>query len=235
MQQSIVLHPSHERGHVKMDWLESHHSFSFASFYDPRKMGFGALRVINDDIIEAHQGFGTHPHQDMEIITIPLQGSVLHQDSLGTKGTVSVGEVQLMAAGTGIRHSEHNPEAIDLKLFQIWIMPNKNGLKPNYQQMSYTVSAGKVTWLVSPSETYQGDKTLVINQDAYIGIVEFDGSELEIDSPSEDLGTYLLVVDGQIDVNGTKLDARDAIGHWDKTTRFKGSKGSKVIIFHVPR
>ncbi len=235
MQQSTVLHPSHERGHVKMDWLESHHSFSFASFYDPRKMGFGALRVINDDIIEGHQGFGTHPHQDMEIITIPLQGSVLHQDSLGTKGTVNVGEVQLMAAGTGIRHSEHNPQAIDLKLFQIWIMPNQNGLKPSYQQMSYEASAGKVTWLVAPSDQHQGDKTLVINQDAYVGISELDENDLELQAPKEGLGTYILVVKGELEVNGTKLQSRDALGHWESKSLLKGTKGSKVIVFHVPR
>lgn len=235
MSQSIVHHPSLDRGHVKMDWLESHHSFSFASYYDPKKMGFGALRVINDDIIEGGRGFGTHPHQDMEIITIPLQGSVLHQDSLGTKGTVSVGEVQLMAAGTGIRHSEHNPQNIDLKLFQIWIIPRSNGLKPNYQQMKYEVDIGKPTWLVSPKELYQGQPTLVINQEAYVGMVEFDQNTLTLDVPAEGLGTYILVVEGEVVSNGIKLRSRDALGHWENQTTLSADRGSKAIIFHVPR
>lgn len=235
MQQQTVFHPADERGHAKIDWLESFHSFSFASYYDPTKMGFGALRVINDDIIKGQQGFGTHPHQDMEIITIPLQGSVLHQDSLGTKGTVDAGEVQLMAAGTGIRHSEINPRDEDLRLFQIWIMPNQAGLEPNYQQMKYDTKPGQLKWLVSPSNDFQGDKTLVINQSAYIGMIEFNDEEVELDVPQEGLGTYILNVDGSIQVNGKELSSRDAFGHWDKKTKLAGTSGSKAIIFHVPR
>ncbi len=235
MQQQSVFHPALDRGHVKIDWLESFHSFSFASYYDPKKMGFGALRVINDDIIAGLQGFGTHPHQDMEIITIPLQGSVLHQDSLGTKGTVDAGEVQLMAAGTGIRHSEHNPIKGDLRLFQIWILPNKNGLTPNYQQMKYESHPGHITWLVSPKKQFQEQNTLVINQNAFVGLIEFNGEEKLIDTPEAGLGTYILSVEGNVEVNGQILASRDALGHWEAATNLKGELGSRALIFHVPR
>lgn len=235
MQTESVLHPANGRGHVKIDWLESNHSFSFSSYYDPQKMGFGALRVINDDIIAANQGFGTHGHQDMEIITIPLQGSVLHRDSLGTEGTVDVGEVQLMAAGTGIRHSEHNPEGEALKLFQIWIHPRQLGLTPSYQQMTYELEPGKPKWLVSPAKEFESQKTLVINQNAYVGIIDLGNESIKINTPEQGLGTYILNIEGSLSVNKNLLQARDAFGHWEEQTHLAGEQGSKALIFHVPK
>tara|TARA_R110000868_G_scaffold72133_2_gene210378 strand:+ start:200 stop:910 length:711 start_codon:yes stop_codon:yes gene_type:complete len=235
MTTQTVFHPANDRGHVKFDWLESHHSFSFGNYYDPNKMGFGALRVINDDIIAGNTGFDTHPHKDMEIITIPLQGRVLHKDSLGTEGDIKTNQVQMMAAGTGIRHSEHNPDSETLKLFQIWIIPRENGLAPSYQQMDYQVSAGEIKWLVSPGKTFENQETLVINQDAYIGLAELDASEINLNSPRPGLGTYILNVSGEIEVNGQQLRERDGYGHFESASVISGAEGSKLLIFHVPR
>ncbi|MBH47222.1 MAG: hypothetical protein CME71_03525 [Halobacteriovorax sp.] len=234
MNTQTVHHPASERGHVKFDWLESFHSFSFGNYYHPAKMGFGALRVINDDIIAGETGFDTHGHKDMEIITIPLQGRVLHKDSLGTEGDIKINQVQMMAAGTGIRHSEHNPDAETLKLFQIWIVPRENGLKPSYQQMDYTLSQGKIKWLVSPTQTYKSDATLVINQDAFVGMAELGNESLKLETPMAGLGTYILNVSGSLSANGVELNQRDAYGHWDSHTEISGELGSKLLIFHVP-
>lgn len=235
MQTNAVLHTAENRGHVQMGWLQSHHSFSFGEYYNPQMMGFGALRVINDDVIAAAKGFGTHPHKDMEIITIPTQGKVLHRDSLGTEGTIGVGEVQMMAAGTGILHSEINPlPDTDLKLFQIWILPREAGLKPGYQQMEYTSERGEVRWLVAPSLTHAGQQTLRINQDAFIGIVELGENNIKINTPIKGLGTYIFVIDGSIEVGEILLNSRDAFGHWSESVTIGGKSGSRALIFHVP-
>tara|TARA_R110000868_G_scaffold117600_15_gene312554 strand:+ start:59106 stop:59816 length:711 start_codon:yes stop_codon:yes gene_type:complete len=235
MSTQSVLHPASSRGHVKFDWLESFHSFSFGHYHNPQKMGFGALRVINDDIIAGETGFDTHPHKDMEIITIPLQGRVLHKDSLGTEGDIKTNQVQMMAAGTGIRHSEHNPDAETLKLFQIWIIPRENGLKPTYQQMDYVLESGQIKWLVSPEKSFRDQPTLAINQNAFIAMVELGEHALELEAPMAGLGTYILNVSGRFNVNGVELASRDAYGHWESGTEIRGESGSKLLIFHVPQ
>lgn len=230
-----VFHPANQRGHVTFDWLESFHSFSFGNYYDPAKLGFGALRVINDDIIAPSRGFGTHPHRDMEIITIPLKGTVLHRDSLGTEGTINSGEVQMMAAGTGILHSEYNPrDDLELRLFQIWIIPRAAGLTPNYQQMNYEALSGQVRWLVSPLPQHEDMETLRINQDAYIGLIEFHDEAIELKTPLPQLGTYILSVEGEVQVNDQILNTRDAYGHWEGKTTLKAKAGSRALVFHVP-
>ena len=236
MSNSTVFHPANERGQVHIDWLKSNHSFSFGQYYNPEMMGFGVLRVINDDVIAPARGFGTHPHRDMEIITVPIAGQVLHRDSLGTEGTVSRGEVQMMAAGTGILHSEVNPSATEaLKLFQILIIPREEGLKPGYQQMKYETSPGQVRWLVSPLGDHAGQETLRINQDAHLGIIELGHEELELATPLASQGTYFFLIEGEATVNGDhQLKARDALGHWEKLTKITGKAGSKALIFHVP-
>lgn len=140
----IYLRKANERGHANHGWLDSWHTFSFANYYDPNFMGFSALRVINDDVIEAGQGFGTHPHKDMEILTYVLEGTVEHQDSMGNKEQVPAGEFQIMSAGTGIRHSEYNPNSTErLHLYQIWIMPEENGITPRYEQRRFDAVQGK--------------------------------------------------------------------------------------------
>ncbi|MDU2498541.1 MAG: pirin family protein [Klebsiella grimontii] len=142
----IYLRKANERGHANHGWLDSWHTFSFANYYDPNFMGFSALRVINDDVIDAGQGFGTHPHKDMEILTYVLEGAVEHQDSMGNKEQVPAGEFQIMSAGTGVRHSEYNPSATEkLHLYQIWIMPEKNGITPRYEQRRFDAAQGNGT------------------------------------------------------------------------------------------
>ena len=141
----IFLRKANERGHANHGWLDSWHTFSFADYYDPNYMGFSALRVINDDVIDAGQGFGTHPHKDMEILTYVLEGAVEHQDSMGNKEQVPAGEFQIMSAGTGVRHSEYNPSATDkLHLYQIWIIPEKTGITPRYEQRRFDARSAEV-------------------------------------------------------------------------------------------
>lgn len=237
MSSLTAFHPAEKRGHVEIDWLKSHHSFSFGHYYNPEMMNFGVLRVINDDVIAPAKGFGTHPHRDMEIITIPIQGKVLHRDSLGTEGTISAGEVQMMAAGTGILHSEVNPSEVEeLKLFQIWIIPRLEGLKPSYQQMSYDIRAGQVRWLISPSTSYLGQNTLRINQDVHLGILELSDDELILESPLKSQGSYIFQISGNSIVNDEfELGPRDAVGHWGRQTKLRGEAGAKALIFHIPR
>ena len=140
----IYLRKANERGHANHGWLDSWHTFSFANYYDPNFMGFSALRVINDDVIDAGQGFGTHPHKDMEILTYVLEGAVEHQDSMGNKEQVPAGEFQIMSAGTGVRHSEYNPSKTDrLRLYQIWIIPEETGITPRYEQRRFDAAQGK--------------------------------------------------------------------------------------------
>lgn len=234
--QTAVFHPANQRGHVAMDWLNSHHSFSFGQYYNPEMISFGVLRVINDDEIAPSNGFGMHPHRDMEIITIPIQGRVHHRDSLGTSGSVGVNEVQVMSAGTGILHSEMNPsDEVALKLFQIWIIPREGGVKPRYDQMNYELVDNQLRWLVAPVPEYQGQKTMRINQDAHIGMARMQpGHELTLSAPISNQGTYVFVVEGNIEVNGKQLQARDAFGHWEQATTLKASADSQVIVFHVP-
>jgi quercetin 2,3-dioxygenase len=236
MTQQTVFHPAADRGYVSMGWLEARHSFSFGSYYDPAKMGFGALRVINDDRIAAAQGFGTHPHKDMEIITIPTQGAVFHRDSMGSEGIIGTGEVQVMSAGTGVFHSEFNAsKEQELKLFQIWLMPRQAGVAPSYAQMSYQYLKGQVRWLVAPLTRHQEQETLRINQDAYVGLLQLDEQEIELATPLPQLGTYLLSIEGQVVINGEqKLGARDAYGHTQAQTKISGGKGAKLLVFHVP-
>ena len=165
---------SKERGRTKIDWLDSYHSFSFGEYYDPKNMGFGPLRVINDDLIQAGAGFPTHPHRDMEIVTIVTQGAVAHRDSSGGEGIIRVGEVQKMSAGKGIFHSEFNASDKEiLKLYQIWIMPNQNGLKPGYEDIRYDVAEKKNKLLLAASNNHD-DGVIFLNQDAKIYLADLE-------------------------------------------------------------
>lgn len=235
-----VVHPAHERGGADYGWLKTRHSFSFASWYEPSRMGFGALRVLNDDWIAPQSGFGAHPHRDMEIITIVREGAVTHADSMGTESVVPLGDIQVMSAGTGVVHSERNTSVeTPLSLFQIWIEPNVRGVAPRYGQMSYPTDAG-VHMLVAPEGSGVPD-ALSIYQDAYIayGTIERgDAYRYRLHTPGH--GVYLFVESGVVDVGmheaeETELNASDAAGFWDiSELSVRARERGAVLFIEVP-
>ena len=226
-----------QRGAADHGWLRAKHYFSFASYYNPERMGFGKLLVINDDVVAAGTGFGTHPHSDMEIITIPQNGAVSHKDSFGNEGKISKGEVQVMSAGTGIRHSEFNKDAEELNLFQIWIQPNERGVEPRYDQMKFDYGTLKDKWvqLISPMDR-PGEKGLKIYQNAYINAASItEEKSLFYQAKTQGSGLYLLVVEGEVEVSGQKLTRRDAIEITDASEiTVQAYSESEVILIEVP-
>ena len=203
---------SNERGKVDFGWLNSHHSFSFGHWYDPTKMNFGALRVLNDDIVKGGQGFGAHPHDNMEIISIPLKGALAHKDSTGTDGIIKTGDVQIMSAGTGIKHSEFNASKTDdVNFLQLWVIPKQENIKPRYEQKTFNVSDRSNKWqtVVSPDEN---DGGVWINQDAVFSLAHAaKDSTLTYKNKFKGNGVYLFLLEGAVEVNGERLNKRDAI------------------------
>ncbi|MBI3125845.1 MAG: pirin family protein [Ignavibacteriales bacterium] len=225
---------SEERGRTKIDWLDSYHSFSFGEYYDPKNMGFGPLRVINDDLIQAGAGFPTHPHRDMEIVTIVTQGAVAHRDSSGGEGIIRVGEVQKMSAGKGIFHSEFNASDKEiLKLYQIWIMPNQNGLKPGYEDIRYDVAEKKNKLLLVASNNH-GDGVIFLNQDAKIYLADLEAGTSLSYQTDKSRGVYVHVTEGWVEIEGTKLSSGDAIKLTDvESVEIKASENSGILLFDV--
>lgn len=230
-----VFHPADQRGHANHGWLDAHHSFSFASWYDPSKIHFGALRVLNDDIIAGSMGFGTHPHDNMEIITIPLVGALKHRDSMGNEATITAGEIQVMSAGTGIQHSEFNATNETLNLFQIWVFPNKKNVTPRYDQQLLDTAKMKNNFaqILSPDPADDG---VWIHQDAWFHLGEFDkGLSANYTVKSANNGVYVFVVEGQITINGQELNKRDALGVWNTAdVAISFTENSKVLLLDVP-
>ena len=208
-----VLHKAESRGHADHGWLNAWHSFSFAGYHDPSRVHFGVLRVLNDDTIAGGMGFGTHPHDNMEIITIPLSGQLEHRDSMGNTGIISKGEVQVMSAGTGIQHSEKNKNAKEpLKLLQIWLFPDKKNVEPRYDQRAFDMDAAKNSLLniVSPMGSAEG---LNIHQNAWFHIGKLDkDTSLTYELKDKQNAVYAFLIDGEVTINGEKLNHRDAIG-----------------------
>lgn len=201
---------SNDRGKTKIDWLESYHSFSFGEYYDPNNMGFGPIRVINYDIVQPMGGFPTHPHRDMEIVTIVTEGVVAHRDSSGGEGTIRVGEVQKMTAGKGIFHSEFNASDMHvLKLYQIWIIPNQLGLKPSYEEIRYDFAEKKNKLLLVACNNH-GDGLIFLNQDAKIFLADLDSGKILTYNTEKYRGSYLHIVKGKVLVNGVELSSGDA-------------------------
>jgi redox-sensitive bicupin YhaK (pirin superfamily) len=225
---------SKERGRTKIDWLDSYHSFSFGEYYDPKNMGFGPIRVINDDLIQAGGGFPTHPHRDMEIVTIVTQGAVAHRDSSGGEGIIRVGEVQKMSAGKGIFHSEFNASDKEiLKLYQIWIMPNQNGLKPAYEDIRYNVDEKKNKLLLVASNNH-GDGVIFLNQDAKIYLADLDTNEILSYKTEKSRGIYIHVTNGSVEVANTKLSSGDAIKLSSvESLEIKATENAGFILFDV--
>lgn len=230
-----LVHKANTRGSADHGWLQVNHSFSFAQWYDPTKTNFGALRVLNDDTIAGKGGFGTHPHDNMEIITIPLTGALAHEDSMGNKGTIEAGEIQVMSAGSGILHSEVNPTDVSTNLFQIWIFPNKKDVEPRYDQFKIDLSRMKNNFLqlVSPNKEDDG---AWIYQNAYIHMAEVEaGKTLTYNLKDANNGTYSMIVEGEVDVQDENLSKRDAIGIWnEKEVNFTAKTNSKIMVLEVP-
>lgn len=230
----MISHPSHTRGSANHGWLNSKHTFSFAGYYNPQRMNFGALRVLNDDSVEGGNGFGTHPHRDMEIISIPLHGTLKHQDSEGNKGLIQKGEVQIMSAGTGILHSEENASNDDqVKFLQIWVMPKEYGIEPRYGQKQFGFGDNSETLVVSPDGR---EGSLVINQDAFFTVVNMDaGRTVDYSLKMKDNGLYIFVLDGDVEVNGAQLKSRDGFGIPVLTNaKISFNTKSEVLLMEVP-
>ena len=231
-----IVHKANERGHANHGWLNAYHSFSFANWYNPEKVQFGMLRVLNDDTIAAGMGFGTHPHDNMEIITIPLEGDLAHKDSMGNGTTIKSGDIQVMSAGTGIQHSEFNPNHNHhTKLFQIWLFPKYRNVEPRYQQITLDKSLEKNDFaqILSPNPD---DAGVWIHQDAWFYLSDFDADfSKKLSLKKEGNGFYIMNIEGEIEVNGEKLERRDAIGIWEiNEIEIKANSNAKFLVMEIP-
>lgn len=232
-----VFHPANERGAANHGWLNSHHSFSFANYYNPQKMNFGLLRVLNDDTVAAGMGFGKHPHDNMEIVSIPLSGNLKHEDSMGNSAIIKEGEIQVMSAGTGIFHSEFNASTSDkVKFLQIWIFPNKRDVQPRYDQIELPdlQTKNKLHQVLSPNAD---DAGVWVHQNAWFHMGTFnDGGFEKYTLKSRENGVYAFVIDGSFDIDGKSLNKRDALGIWE-TPEIKitaTSPDSRILLIDVP-
>lgn len=232
-----VIHKAETRGHANHGWLDSYHTFSFAGYYDEERMHFGALRVLNDDKVAPGMGFGTHPHKNMEIISIPLSGDLEHQDSMGNKHVISEGDVQVMSAGTGISHSEYNRNKDkEVKFLQIWVFPKQSNVQPKYDQKKFSKEdrQNRLQAVVAPDGA--GNGALNINQDAWFHLSSLSsGKELSYTMKGDDTGVYIFVLSGNVLVAGEKLSTRDGIGIWD-TDEFsvQAASDAELLFMEVP-
>lgn len=231
-----VLHKANTRGHANHGWLDAHHTFSFANYYDRNRIQFGALRVLNDDIVAGGRGFGEHPHDNMEIITIPLRGALQHKDNTGGQGIIRAGEVQVMSAGTGVLHSEVNASAKEeVNLLQIWVFPNTRNVKPRYDQKSFSAEGRNNQWqnIVSP---IQNTDALWIHQEAWFSLGNFSkGKSTEYKLNKSGHGIYIFIIEGDVTVNDQKLNKRDGLGVWDvDKLNFTAESDAQILLMEVP-
>ena len=232
-----LIHKAATRGHADHGWLRTNHTFSFADYYNPERVHFGALRVLNDDYIAGGMGFGTHPHDNMEIITIPLEGDLEHKDSMGNGTVIKHGDVQVMSAGTGITHSEYNHNKTKpVQLLQIWVFPNKRNVTPRYDQITLDVNErrNKLQQILSPNSDDEG---VWIHHDAWFHIGRFDQNfETTYTWKKQGNGVYVFVIKGDITVNGTALNERDGSGIWntDSMSIQANSADAELLIIEVP-
>lgn len=234
---NTVLHKAATRGHANHGWLDSYHSFSFANYYNPDRMHFGALRVLNDDRVDPGMGFGTHPHDNMEIISIPLEGDLEHKDSMDNVTVIQHGDIQVMSAGTGVFHSEYNKNKDRLTRFlQIWLFPNKKNVTPRYDQVSLKTDDrhNKLQQILSPSADDEG---VWIHQDAWFHMGKFDeGYSMEYKIKKSGNGVYAFIIDGDFAIAGQTLNRRDGLGIWDTDSiqLTAQSAGAEVLLIEVP-
>lgn len=231
-----IIHKANTRGYANHGWLETHHSFSFASYYNPERMHFGKLRVLNDDSIAGGGGFGTHPHDNMEIITIPLKGALAHKDNMGNSSIIQQGEIQVMSAGSGITHSEFNAHETDpVELLQIWIYPNQKNVTPRYDQITLNLKdrENKIQQILSPNKDDEG---VWIYQEAWfhMAFLEKNGT-LTYPIKKTGNGVYVFLIKGEIEVHGEKLDPRDGMGIWNvEKLDFEANSDSEILVIEVP-
>ena len=231
-----IFHASSTRGEANHGWLHAKHSFSFANYFDPKRIQFGALRVLNDDIISPGMGFGSHPHDNMEIITIPLEGALEHKDSMDNIGVIEADEIQVMSAGTGIFHSEYNKNKDkQVKVLQLWVLPNEKNVTPRYDQKS-------IKELKKPNTLYPivtpdpNGPAMWIHQDAWFHMGDFNQStEIEYKINKAGNGVYVFLIEGSAEIAGEAIKKRDALGIWE-TDRFnlKMASNSRVLLIEVP-
>jgi redox-sensitive bicupin YhaK (pirin superfamily) len=231
-----ILHPASERGHVNIGWLDSHHSFSFGHWQDPSKVHFGALRVLNDDIVKGGGGFGAHPHENMEIVSIPLSGALAHKDSTGTDGIIKQGDIQIMSAGSGIQHSEYNASKTgEVNFLQVWVFPKKGNIKPRYDQKAFDAKDRTNKWqiVVSPDEQ---DGAVWINQDARFALTKIDaGKEISYTPRFKGNGMYVFVIDGKVEAGDQNLSKRDAAGIYETdNVTIKAKEDAELLLIEVP-
>jgi redox-sensitive bicupin YhaK (pirin superfamily) len=231
-----VLHKAATRGHANHGWLNSYHSFSFAGYYNPERIHFGALRVLNDDCVAAGMGFGTHPHDNMEIISIPLSGDLRHKDSMGNETVIKQGDIQVMSAGTGISHSEMNANKDkDVKFLQIWVFPNKKNVQPRYGQITLDESKMKNNLLqvLSPNADDEG---VWIHQDAWFSLGNLEkGFTGEYKLKGADSGVYAFVLEGDVTINGESLNKRDGLGISETDTlHITADADARLLLMEVP-
>lgn len=231
-----TIYKSGTRGTADHGWLKSYHTFSFAGYYDPSRVHFGMLRVLNDDSVAAGMGFGTHPHDNMEIVSIPLSGALEHKDSMGTSSVIRPGEVQIMSAGTGVEHSEFNhSKTEEVKFLQIWVFPREKNIQPRYDQKSFPAEAriNTLQVVVSPEKS---DNTIWINQDAWFSLGSLKtGTEVDYTIRKTGNGVFVFLLEGSLIVTGTELDRRDGLGISEaESFRIKASKDSEVLIMEIP-
>lgn len=230
-----IIHKANTRGLANHGWLKSFHTFSFASYQNPERMNFGMLRVLNDDLVQPKMGFGTHPHRNMEIISIPISGALSHKDSMGNKRAIEVGEVQVMSAGTGLTHSEFNDSKIaETNFLQLWIIPEQQEVEPYYNQKFFDEGQrkNKFQTLVSPKDK-QVAGSLTIHQQAYISMIDLEkGFETEYDLK---YGAYFFLIDGEVQITDEILEKRDALGISEmESVTIKAARNSKLLIIDVP-
>ncbi|MCO6148515.1 pirin family protein [Flavobacterium sp. NRK1] len=232
------LFPKNQRGTANHGWLQANFSFSFGPYYNPDLVQFGMLRVLNDDTIAAGMGFGTHPHDNMEIITIPLEGGLTHRDSMGNQATVRFGEVQVMSAGTGIQHSEMNASQTEqAKTLQLWIFPEKEDVQPRYDQKAFDLENNRnsLVNIVSPEDKNDGN-ALWIHQQAFLSLGVFDAGQIihyEVKIPEN--GLYLFLIEGQIEINGQTVNERDAYGIIEfNSVEIVTKSTAKILIIEIP-
>lgn len=231
-----TIHRAETRGKADFGWLNSHHTFSFGHYYDPSRVHFGALRVLNDDIVSQGMGFGTHPHDNMEIISIPLEGDLEHQDSMGNKTVIKHGDVQVMSAGTGIQHSEYNKNKDQaVKFLQIWVFPKVRNVTPRYDQITLDVNdrVNKFQQILSPNADDEG---VWIHQDAWFHLGKFDeGKSEKYSIKKEGNGVYAFILTGDVSINGEKLSSRDGMGiEGVKELTVEANTNAEILLMEVP-
>lgn len=233
---TVIHYPAADRGQADHGWLKSFHTFSFSSYYNPDRMHFGALRVVNDDTVTGGAGFGTHPHNDMEIISIPLEGTIVHRDSMGNERSLHAGDVQIMSAGTGITHSEFNGSATDtLRFLQIWVIPDARGVAPRYDEVTLTAeaTANRLDAIIGPQG---GGARLWMHQDAWLSMGTLDaGTTVPYGVHGTGRGVFVMVIDGEATVGGVRLQRRDAVGISEAdAVDITADTAARILVIEVP-